>query len=99
MLAFLDGVKPAFRLYTAANLCWSGYRAGILVDETVIPEIRAILALLPARDMPLRTRLRISGFPSPAIGLPRASPERRRFVASPNFLRGAQWPSSCLPCK
>jgi len=55
VLAVLDGTKPAFRRYTAANLCWFGSRAGILVDETVILEIKAIPALLPAHDMPLQT--------------------------------------------
>jgi hypothetical protein len=44
-----------FRQCTAANLCRFGFRADILVDETVILEVKAIPALLPAHDMPLQT--------------------------------------------
>ena len=46
--AFLDGAKPAFRRYAAANLCRFGFRAGILVDESVILEINAMPALPPS---------------------------------------------------
>jgi hypothetical protein len=45
VLAFLDGAKPAFQRDTAANLCRFGFRAGILVDESVILEINAMPAL------------------------------------------------------
>jgi hypothetical protein len=55
VLAVLDGAKPAFRRYAVANLCRFGFRADILVDETVILEVKAIPALLPAHDMPLQT--------------------------------------------
>jgi hypothetical protein len=55
VLAVLDGAKPAFRRYAAANLCWFGFRAGTLVDESVILEIKEMPALLPAHDMPLQT--------------------------------------------
>ena len=55
VLAFLDGAKPAFQRDTAANLCRFGFRAGILVDESVILEIKEMPALLPAHDMPLQT--------------------------------------------
>jgi GxxExxY protein len=47
-----------------------GFRADILVDETVILEIKAVPALLPVHDMQLQTYLRMSGLP---VGL-------RRFV-------------------
>jgi GxxExxY protein len=41
-----------------------GFRAGILADETVILEIKAVPALLPVHDMQLQTYLRMSGFPA-----------------------------------
>ena len=47
-----------------------GFRADILVDETVILEIKAVAALVPAQDQQLQTYLRMSGLP---VGL-------RRFV-------------------
>jgi GxxExxY protein len=40
-----------------------GFRADILVDETVILEIKAVPALLPVHDMQLQTYLRMSGLP------------------------------------
>ena len=40
-----------------------GFRADILADETVILEIKAVPALLPAHDMQLQTYLRMSGLP------------------------------------
>ena len=40
-----------------------GFRADILADETVILEIKAVPALLPAHDMQLQTYLRMSGMP------------------------------------
>ena len=40
-----------------------GFRADILADETVIVEIKAVPALLPAHDMQLQTYLRMSGLP------------------------------------
>ena len=40
-----------------------GFRADILADETVIPEIRAVPALLPAYGMQLQTYSHMSGFP------------------------------------
>ena len=43
-----------------------GFRAGILVADTVIQEIKAVPALLPAHDAQLQTYLRMSGIP---IGL------------------------------
>ncbi len=43
-----------------------GFRADILVEETVILEIKAVPALLPAHDIPLQTYLRLSNIP---IGL------------------------------
>jgi GxxExxY protein len=43
-----------------------GFRADILADETVILEIKAVPALLPAHDLQLQTYLRMSGLP---IGL------------------------------
>jgi GxxExxY protein len=54
-----------------------------VVDETVILEIKAVPALLPAHDMQLQTYLRMSGFP---VGLlfnfhaPRLKDGLRRFV-------------------
>jgi GxxExxY protein len=44
-----------------------GFRADIPTDETVIPKIKAIPALLPAHNMQLQTDLRMSGLP---VGLP-----------------------------
>jgi GxxExxY protein len=41
-----------------------GFRAGILADETVILEIKAVPALLPVHDMQLQTYLRMSNFPA-----------------------------------
>ena len=41
-----------------------GFRAEILADETVILEIKAVPALLPAHDMQLQTYLRMSGMPA-----------------------------------
>jgi GxxExxY protein len=38
-----------------------GFRVDILVDETVILEIKAVPALLPLRDMQLQAYLRLSG--------------------------------------
>ena len=40
-----------------------GFRADILVDETVILEIKAVPALLPVHDMQLQTYLSMSGLP------------------------------------
>jgi GxxExxY protein len=40
-----------------------GFRADILVAETVILEIKAVPALLPAHDARLQTYLRMSGLP------------------------------------
>jgi GxxExxY protein len=40
-----------------------GFRADILVAETVILEIKAVPALLPAHDAQLQTYLRMSGVP------------------------------------
>jgi GxxExxY protein len=40
-----------------------GSRADILVDETVILEIKAVPALLPVHDMQLQTYPRVSGLP------------------------------------
>ena len=40
-----------------------GFRADILAEETVILEIKAVPALLPAHDMQLQTYLRMSGLP------------------------------------
>ena len=60
-----------------------GFRADILADETVILEIKAVPALLPAHDMQLQTYLRMSGLP---VGLllnfhaPRLKDGLRRFV-------------------
>jgi hypothetical protein len=63
VLAVLDGAKPAFRRYTAANLCRFGFGPASWWTKTVILEINAIPALLPAHDMPLQTWLRMSGLP------------------------------------
>ena len=101
VLAALAGAKPAFRRSTAANLCRFGFRAGILVDESVILEIKAKPALLPAHGMPLQTWLRMSGLP---VGCYQTSTRFVRKAAggasSYNqtlfLLRGAQWPSFCL---
>ena len=43
-----------------------GFRADILAYETIIPKIKAVPALLPARDIQLQTDLRMSGL---AVGL------------------------------
>jgi GxxExxY protein len=43
-----------------------GFRADILVDETVILEIKAVPALLPVHKMQLQNYLRMSG---PPVGL------------------------------
>jgi GxxExxY protein len=40
-----------------------GFRADILVDETVILELKAVPALLPVHDMQLQTYLRRSAHP------------------------------------
>ena len=40
-----------------------GFRADILVDDSVILEIKAVPALLPAHDAQLQTYLRMSGIP------------------------------------
>ena len=40
-----------------------GFRADILADETVILEIKAVPALLPAHALPLQAYLRMSGMP------------------------------------
>jgi GxxExxY protein len=40
-----------------------GFRADILVDETVILEIKGVQTLPPAHDMQLQTYLRMSGLP------------------------------------
>ena len=40
-----------------------GFRADILAEETVILEIKAVPALLPAHDMQLQTYLRMSCLP------------------------------------
>jgi hypothetical protein len=40
-----------------------GFRADILADGTVIPEIKVVPALLPAHDMQLQPYLRMSGLP------------------------------------
>ena len=54
-----------------------GFRAGILVDETVILEIKAVPALLPVHDMQLQTLPAHEQFSGrPAVQLPRTSPER-----------------------
>jgi GxxExxY protein len=60
-----------------------GFRADILVADTVILEIKAVPALLPAHDAQLQTYLRMSGIP---IGLllnfhaARLTDGLRRFV-------------------
>jgi GxxExxY protein len=54
-----------------------GFRADILVEETVILEIKAVPALLPAHDMQLQTYLHGRSSGRPAVQPPRASPERR----------------------
>jgi GxxExxY protein len=60
-----------------------GFRADILVDETVILEIKAVPGLLPVDDLQLQTYLRMSGLP---VGLlfnfhaPRLKDGLRRFV-------------------
>jgi GxxExxY protein len=54
-----------------------GFRADILVDETVILEIKAVPALLPVHDMQLQTLPAHEQFSGrPAVQLPRTSPER-----------------------
>jgi GxxExxY protein len=40
-----------------------GFRADILVDDSVILEIKAVPDLLPAHDAQLRIYLRMSGIP------------------------------------
>jgi GxxExxY protein len=63
-----------------------GFRADILVDETVILEIKAVAALLPMHDQQLQTYLRMSGLP---VGLLfnfnalRLKDRLRRFVGGP----------------
>jgi GxxExxY protein len=62
-----------------------GFRADLLVAETVILEIKAVPALLPAHEAQLLTYLRMSGLP---VGLlmnfhaPRLKDGLKRFVAS-----------------
>jgi hypothetical protein len=62
-----------------------GFRADILVADTVILEIKAVPTLIPAHENQLQTYLRMSGIP---IGLLlnfhaiRLKDELRRFVAS-----------------
>jgi GxxExxY protein len=41
-----------------------GFRADILVDETIILEIKAVPALLPVHGMQLQIYLRMSGLPA-----------------------------------
>ena len=61
-----------------------GFRADILVADTVILEIKALPALLPAHDAQLQTYLRMSGIP---VGLLlnfhaiRLKDGLRRFIA------------------
>jgi GxxExxY protein len=60
-----------------------GFRADILADETVILEIKAVPALLPAHDMQLQTDLRMSGLrvdPLFNFHAPRLKDGLRRFV-------------------
>ena len=60
-----------------------GFRADIVVDSTVILEIKAVAAILPAHEAQLQTYLRMSGT---RIGLllnfsaPRLKDGLRRFV-------------------
>ena len=60
-----------------------GFRADIVVDSTVILEIKAVAAILPAHEAQLQTYLRMSGM---RIGLllnfsaPRLKDGLRRFV-------------------
>jgi GxxExxY protein len=67
VLAFLYGARPVFRRCTRVTLCGEalplGFRADILVDETVILEIKAVPLLLPVHDMQLQTYPRVSGLP------------------------------------
>jgi len=53
--AFRYGAKSVFRRVTRVTLRGEvlplGFRAGILADETVILEIKAVPALLPVPDM------------------------------------------------
>ncbi len=62
-----------------------GFRADILVAETVILEIKGVAALLPAHEAQLQTYLRMSGLP---VGLLmnfhaiRLKDGLKRFVAS-----------------
>jgi GxxExxY protein len=61
------------------------FRADLLVARTVILEVKAIPGLLPAREAPLQTYLRMSGLP---VGLlmsfhaMRLKDGLKRFVAS-----------------
>jgi GxxExxY protein len=60
-----------------------GFRADILVDETVILEIKGVPTLLPVYDMQLQTYLRMSGLPVGLLfnfHLPRLKDGLRRFV-------------------
>ena len=66
-----------------AELLPLGFRADILADETVIAEIKAVPALLPAHDMQLQTYLRMSGLPvGPLLNFHalRRKDDLRRFV-------------------
>jgi GxxExxY protein len=74
-----------------------GFRADILVANALIPEIKAVPALLPAHDAQLQTYLRLSGLP---VGLllkfPRRQAEgRHQALHRPrHLLRGPQRPSA-----
>lgn len=60
-----------------------GFRADIVVDQTVIVELKAVAALTPAHEAQLRTYLRMSGL---RVGLllnfnaPRLTDGLRRFI-------------------
>jgi len=60
-----------------------GFRADTPAHETVILEIKAVPALLPAHDMQLHTCLRLMGLPAGLLfnfHAPRLKGGRRRFV-------------------
>jgi GxxExxY protein len=77
-----------------------GFRADILVDETVVLEIKAVPTLLPVHDMQLQTYLGMSGFPVGLLfnfhapRLPRAPSSTRPVFHAPRLPRA---PSSTRP--
>jgi GxxExxY protein len=63
VLAFGCGAKCRFRRCYNGEPLTLGFRADILADETVIPEIKSVPTWLPVHDMQLETYLRMNGLP------------------------------------